>query len=75
MNEYVKSRFSVGDIVRNNQTNEDGKIDRVSIEDAWTIKYEVHIPMDEFGWELGTREAGVIWDESEVSASPNELLK
>jgi hypothetical protein len=75
MKEYVTSRFSKGALIRNARTSEDGKIDDVLIDDDCTVKYSVHLPMDSHGWELGTRAVGVLWDESEVTTSPNEFLK
>jgi hypothetical protein len=75
MKDYISSRFSVGDVVRNKRTNEDGKIDNVVIDDDCNVRYSVHIPTDSYGWEMGTREADVLWDENEISASPNHFLK
>lgn len=75
MKEYVTSRFSKGDVVRNTRTNEDGKIDEVVIDDDCAVWYRVHIPTDSFGWEMGTKAADVLWKENEVSTSPNEFLK
>jgi hypothetical protein len=75
MKEYIKSQFSEGDVVRHKLTNEDGKIDKVSIDDEGRVTYTVHIPTDRFGWQMGSRAAEVPWDETDVSASPNEALK
>lgn len=75
MKEHITSRYSVGAIVRNKRTNEDGKIDSVQIDDDCRVRYSVHIPTDAFGWEMGTRAVDVLWDEDEVVTSPNQLLK
>jgi len=55
MKEYVTRRFSVGDVVRNTRTAEDGKVDEVVVEDDCRVTYLVHIPEDRFGWEMGSR--------------------
>jgi len=75
MKEYVTNRFSIGDVVRNKHTNQDGKIDDVIKNDDCSVKYEVHLPTDPHGWQLGTKEAGVIWREEFLIPSPNQLLK
>jgi len=75
MKEYTKSRYSVGAIVRNKQTNQDGKIDSIQIDDDCRVRYSVHIPTDALGWEMGTSAVDVLWDEDEVVASPNQFLK
>lgn len=69
------SRFSIGDVVRNTKTNEDGKIDKVIYDGNEPIAYSVHLPMDNLGWELGTRAIDVEWKIAEVIESPNEHLK
>lgn len=75
MKEYIKARFSIGDVVRNRRTSEDGKIDRVVIDDDCYVGYSVRIPTDPYGWELGTKAVDVLWDEGEVETSPNQLLR
>ena len=75
MKEYVKSRYSVGAIVRNKRTNEDGKVGSVQIDDDCHVRYSVNIPTDAHGWEMGTRAVDILWDEDEVVASPNPFLK
>ena len=75
MKEYVTRRFSVGDVVRNTRTAEDGKVDEVVVEDDCRVTYLVHIPEDRFGWEMGSRAADVPWNEDILIPSPNELLK
>ena len=75
MKEYVTSRFSEGAVVRNKRTNEDGKIDRVVIDDDCCVRCSVHIPTDSYGWEMGTKATDVLWDENDVQTSPNQLLK
>jgi len=75
MKEYIKSRFSKGDVVRNKQTGEDGKIDSVSIDDDGRVTYAVHLPTDPHGWEMGTKGFDVPWDDAYVDTSPNEHLK
>jgi hypothetical protein len=75
MKEYVKSRFQVGSVVRNKHTNEDGKIDRVVIDDDCRVMYTVHIPNDSYGWEMGTKAVDVLWDEDEIETSPNQFLR
>ena len=75
MKEYIKSRFSKGDVIRNKQTNQDGKIDSVDIDDACCVWYLVHIPTDSYGWEMGTQAVDIRWNDNEVETSPNEALK
>jgi hypothetical protein len=74
MKEYIRSKFSIGAVVRNKSTNEDGKIDSVVIDDDCCVRYSVHIPVDSHGWEMGTKAVDVFWDEDEVETSPNKLL-
>jgi hypothetical protein len=75
MKEYIKSRFSKGDVVRNKQTTQDGKIDSVDIDDDCCVRHLVHIPTDSYGWEMGTRAVDILWNEDDVETSPNEALK
>lgn len=75
MKEYITSRFSRGDVVRNKRTNEDGKIDSVVIDDDCCVRYSVHIPTDSHGWEMGTKAVDILWNENDVATSPNQFLK
>jgi hypothetical protein len=63
------SKFRVGDLVRNRQTNEDGKV--TACHDNGS--YDVSISKDQTSWMLGSE--GGCWEEANLEISTNEFLR
>lgn len=65
-------RFTVGSLVRNNRTNEDGRVKNV-YEERNVVMYQVSVPNDPTSWEMGAVEAH--WPENELDLSTNQCLQ
>jgi hypothetical protein len=60
-------KFSPGDLVRNLQTNEDGKIIEAYKDRDGSAMYMVSVPNDSAGWSLGGKVG--YWPEHYLDAS------
>ncbi|MGA3055924.1 MAG: hypothetical protein ABSD63_17090 [Candidatus Korobacteraceae bacterium] len=65
-------RFSTGSLVRNKKTNEDAKVLKTYVANNIAM-YEVAVPRDSMGWELGTDRVAH-WEDGDLEVSQNKFL-
>jgi hypothetical protein len=63
--------FCQGSLIRRKNTNEDAKVVKCFFENGVAI-YEVQIPLNRYGWQMGAVTAS--WEDRETEPSQNESL-